>query len=198
MYLLFFKLYFHFLHQLVCITMYFAQAQEIVLNAFLQKLRTISSTLFKLGFFINFLAFVLGCYQAQSLLLSVFFSSNHYFCWKKKKERLFGNTSDSRDESTTRNSAKEIHAILRSAKATVIICILFVIAELPHGLLALLSGVMGQQFFHNYYTALSDFLDILVLVNYSVNFIICCAMSQTYRTSLVVSFRLTTRNSSSV
>lgn len=56
----------------------------------------------------------------------------------------------------------------------------FVIAELPQGILALLSGV-DSTIFVKVYVPLGDVWDILALLNSSVNFILYCTMSQQFR-----------------
>ena len=60
----------------------------------------------------------------------------------------------------------------------VVIC--FVITEFPQGILAMISG-LDEDFFKTIYIYLGDFLDLLVLLNSAVNFILYCGMSQRFR-----------------
>ena len=56
----------------------------------------------------------------------------------------------------------------------------FVITELPQGITAWI-GAVDAVFFENVYVQLGDFMDILVLINSAVNFILYCIMSQQFR-----------------
>ena len=61
---------------------------------------------------------------------------------------------------------------------SVVLC--FVVAELPQGILAFLSGV-DSNIFVNVYVPLGDVWDIIVLVNSAVNFLLYCIMSRQFR-----------------
>ena len=72
----------------------------------------------------------------------------------------------------------------------VLIC--FIVTELPQGILAGISAV-DELFWTNVYVFLGDLMDILVLINSAVNFILYCIMSQQFRntfTSLFVCRRV--------
>ena len=58
---------------------------------------------------------------------------------------------------------------------------LFLLTELPQAILALLSVINGIEFFKNCYHNLSEVMDILALVNCSINFVLFCSMSSTFR-----------------
>ncbi|KAE9549385.1 hypothetical protein FO519_007413 [Halicephalobus sp. NKZ332] len=59
---------------------------------------------------------------------------------------------------------------------------IFLIAELPQGVMLVLTGVFSSQTFHDkFYIPLGDFMDVLSLVNSAVNFLIYCAMSRKFR-----------------
>jgi hypothetical protein len=60
----------------------------------------------------------------------------------------------------------------------VVIC--FIITEIPQGILAWISAV-NTNFWSAVYVHLGDLMDILVLVNSAVNFILYCIMSQQFR-----------------
>uniref|UniRef100_A0A914UIT2 G-protein coupled receptors family 1 profile domain-containing protein n=1 Tax=Plectus sambesii TaxID=2011161 RepID=A0A914UIT2_9BILA len=62
------------------------------------------------------------------------------------------------------------------------VLIIFLSTELPQGVLLTLSGVLADREFHRkVYASLGDFMDLLSLVNSSVNFIIYCSMSRKFR-----------------
>lgn len=56
----------------------------------------------------------------------------------------------------------------------------FIITEIPQGILAWISAV-NTDFWSGVYVHLGDLMDILVLVNSAVNFILYCIMSQQFR-----------------
>jgi len=60
----------------------------------------------------------------------------------------------------------------------VVIC--FIVTEVPQGVLAWISAV-NTDFWSDVYIHLGDLMDILVLVNSAVNFILYCIMSQQFR-----------------
>lgn len=70
----------------------------------------------------------------------------------------------------------------RTTWMLVAVVLSFVAAELPQGIIALLSGVYNELF-DDVYVPLGDIWDILVLVNSAVNFVLYCTMSRQYRTT---------------
>ena len=68
----------------------------------------------------------------------------------------------------------------RTTAMLVAVVLCFVVAELPQGVLAFLSGV-DTNIFLNVYVPLGDIWDIIVLVNSAVNFILYCIMSRQFR-----------------
>ena len=67
----------------------------------------------------------------------------------------------------------------RTTTMLLIIIILFFIMEFPHGILYIICG-FSNDFFINVYTYLADLLDVLVLINSSVNFFLYCFMSSEF------------------
>lgn len=67
------------------------------------------------------------------------------------------------------------------------IMLLFLISEFPHGVLNLLSGLFDVVF-DNVYEPLGDVLDIVALLNSSINFILYCTMSTKFRRTFVMTF----------
>ncbi|XP_041348730.1 G-protein coupled receptor dmsr-1-like [Gigantopelta aegis] len=70
----------------------------------------------------------------------------------------------------------------RTTMMLVMVVLFFVITELPQGIVALIGGI-SDHFWNNVYVHLGDFMDILVLVNSAVNFILYCIMSQQFRSA---------------
>lgn len=70
----------------------------------------------------------------------------------------------------------------RTTWMLVAVVLSFVAAELPQGVIALLSGI-DNAVFEMVYVPLGDIWDILVLVNSAVNFVLYCTMSRQYRTT---------------
>ncbi|CAH8515390.1 unnamed protein product [Schistosoma bovis] len=67
----------------------------------------------------------------------------------------------------------------------IIVVISFVITEAPQGVFNTLVAIKGECFLHTIYLPLGDLLDLLVLLNSSINFILYCAMSQVFRVKFV-------------
>lgn len=78
----------------------------------------------------------------------------------------------------------------RTTRMLLAILILFLVTEMPAGLLALASGIIGDEFFQSVYNPLGNFSDILALVNSGINFILYCSMSRLFRTTFMKIFCL--------
>lgn len=82
-----------------------------------------------------------------------------------------------------RNKTKEN---LRTTLMLIIVCILFLITEFPQAILILFSIISGNpdsddSFYKRIYTPLGDVLDMLALINNSINFLLYCTMSRAFR-----------------
>ncbi len=75
----------------------------------------------------------------------------------------------------------------RTTKMMVIIIALFLITELPQGILALFSGLV-PGFFKAYYVPLGDAMDIIALINNAINFTLYCTMSKQFRRTFLQLF----------
>lgn len=71
----------------------------------------------------------------------------------------------------------------RTTKMLVAVLLLFLVTEIPQGILGLLSGVLGDCFFRNCYHNFGEVMDILALLNGAINFILYCSMSRQFRTT---------------
>lgn len=92
---------------------------------------------------------------------------------KKRRARLLNNISrviDS-DGSSEHN---------RTTMMLVAVVLCFIITDVPQGVLAWYSA-HDPDFFYKVYINIGDLLDILVLINCAVNFILYCIMSQQFR-----------------
>lgn len=76
----------------------------------------------------------------------------------------------------------------RTTRMLLAVLLLFLLTEFPSGLLALLSGILGTEFFNNVYLNFGETMDILALINSAINFIIYCSMSQQFRSTFAELF----------
>jgi len=77
----------------------------------------------------------------------------------------------------------------RTTMMLLLVVVLFLVTELPQGVINLLSGLL-PGFVNQIYMALGDLLDILALINNGINFILYCSMSKQFRDTFVSVFRL--------
>ena len=68
----------------------------------------------------------------------------------------------------------------RTTAMLVAVVVLFLVTELPQGVLAMCSGLL-PGFFEAYYMPLGDAMDIVALVNNAINFALYCSMSKQFR-----------------
>lgn len=77
----------------------------------------------------------------------------------------------------------------RTTKMLVAVLLLFLITEFPQGIFGLLSGMKGKCFFLKCYQDFGDIMDMLALLNGSINFILYCCMNRMFRTTFGQLFR---------
>ncbi|XP_074655665.1 G-protein coupled receptor dmsr-1-like [Tubulanus polymorphus] len=75
----------------------------------------------------------------------------------------------------------------RTTRMLLAVVVLFLICELPQGLLNLLSGLL-PTFYEDISSPLGDLLDILALFNNGINFILYCTMSKQFRDTFCAVF----------
>ena len=80
-----------------------------------------------------------------------------------------------------KKTAKKTNENKRATHMLTLICVLFLIAQLPLSILTLLSITMGDSFYNNVYMPLSDIMEMIVLVSNSINFILLVSMSSAFR-----------------
>ncbi|XP_064642578.1 G-protein coupled receptor dmsr-1-like [Lineus longissimus] len=76
----------------------------------------------------------------------------------------------------------------RTTRMLLTVVILFVICELPQGIVGLLVGILGNQFNIEIYYPLGEVFDIIALLNNGINFILYCTMSKQFRDTFVILF----------
>lgn len=85
------------------------------------------------------------------------------------------------------NGVTNIQRNIDTSRTTVmllIVIVLFLITELPQGVL-ILCCIFLEKFFDNVYVPLGDFMDIIALVNSGINFVLYCTMSQEFRKTFI-------------
>ena len=97
----------------------------------------------------------------------------------KKRRKLITQGKRAESERTSEHN--------RTTAMLVGVVLSFVITELPQGLIALASGI-NMDIFKNVYVPLGDIMDILVLVNSAVNFMLYCTMSRQFRDTFKMVF----------
>ena len=102
-------------------------------------------------------------------------------------------SASSRSQVCALNSTKSLrhkHQTDRTTRMLVAVLILFLVTEIPQGVMALLSGVLGRQFFTRCYTnGMGEILDLLALLNSAINFLLYCSMSRQFRRAARTQFR---------
>ncbi|EDV96811.1 GH16474 [Drosophila grimshawi] len=77
----------------------------------------------------------------------------------------------------------------RTTRMLLAVLLLFLITEFPQGIMGLLNALLGDAFLMQCYLKLSDLMDILALINSSINFILYCSMSRQFRSTFTLLFR---------
>ena len=73
---------------------------------------------------------------------------------------------------------------LRTTLMLTIVCILFLMTELPQSISQFLALFNYERFYSNVYVPLGDLFDIIALINNSINFLLYCSMSRAFRSTL--------------
>ena len=72
----------------------------------------------------------------------------------------------------------------RTTKMLITVIVLFIVTELPQGILIVCSACI-DNFFDDVYQPLGDVMDITALVNNAINFLLYCSMSTKFRQTFV-------------
>lgn len=110
---------------------------------------------------------------------------------RERRDQLKRNRSTTKSNSSSGEECEGRHTD-RTTIMLLAILILFLITEIPQGILVLLSVILDDNndaFFRNCYTAFNEVMDILALINGAINFILYCAMSRQFRQTFIRLFR---------
>lgn len=69
----------------------------------------------------------------------------------------------------------------RTTKMLLAVLLLFLVTELPQGILGLMSGLLGWCFFKGCYNLFGELMDFLALLNGAISFVLYCSMSRQFR-----------------
>ena len=86
-----------------------------------------------------------------------------------------------------KDDVEKHHEHFRTTAMLLAVVILFLITELPQGILTLLMIFM-DTLQDELYNPLGDILDIVALLNNAINFVLYCTMSQQFRDTFVATF----------
>lgn len=108
---------------------------------------------------------------------------------KRRKKMMTKNSVADGETQPIGSSAtsKRTRRSQRTTRMLLTVVILFLVTEIPQGIMNLLSGLI-QDFFHHIYTPLGDILDILALTNNGINFVLYCTMSKQFRDTFISIF----------
>lgn len=101
----------------------------------------------------------------------------------KRRRRLMTFSAGPQSLSMSRRASQQA----QTTWLLVTVLLLFLITELPHGVLLMMS-VRVTGFYQTVYYPLSDFFDFLALVNNGINFLLYCTMSQQFRSKVAEFF----------
>ncbi|KAK5976483.1 7 transmembrane receptor [Trichostrongylus colubriformis] len=98
---------------------------------------------------------------------------------RRKLTNVSLNNLNSCDSSVS--GRKKSHKSDRTTTMLVVILVVFLITELPQGIISILCAIFTTDVHKYLYFYLGDILDLLSLLNSSVNFVLYCVMSSRYR-----------------
>ncbi|GMS80109.1 hypothetical protein PENTCL1PPCAC_2284 [Pristionchus entomophagus] len=79
------------------------------------------------------------------------------------------------------NTIKKAKTTDRTTAMLIVILAVFLITELPQGIICILTAIYTHDMHNFIYAHLGDMLDLMSLLNSSVNFVLYCVMSSRYR-----------------
>uniref|UniRef100_A0A915BM76 G-protein coupled receptors family 1 profile domain-containing protein n=1 Tax=Parascaris univalens TaxID=6257 RepID=A0A915BM76_PARUN len=112
---------------------------------------------------------------------------------KQNRLRLMKNSRPSNDGTSSKMEGGDNHSFKqtshvrcgertdRTTHMLLAIVFVFLVAELPQGVMAVLSGMFSEEFRRHIYNNLGDILDLLSLCSACTTFIIYCSMSGQFR-----------------
>ncbi|MCP9259813.1 Protein CBR-DMSR-1 [Dirofilaria immitis] len=111
-----------------------------------------------------------------------FYHSTH-FCNGKyhDKKDYQGRNKNAIDSCYSKTNTDTIYRADRTTRMLLTILCVFLITELPQGIMMVLSGILPEAFRRHIYNSLGDLLDLLSLCNACTTFVIYCSMSEQFR-----------------
>ncbi|XP_031848230.1 G-protein coupled receptor dmsr-1 isoform X2 [Nomia melanderi] len=100
---------------------------------------------------------------------------------KRRRRKLTNMHEDNFDRKKSSRRADKERQTDRTKMMLLAVLLLFLLTELPQGILGLCSVLLGPGFFRTCYLMLGDVIDMLTLVNSAINFILYCTMSRQFR-----------------
>jgi len=108
---------------------------------------------------------------------------------RRQTLRLSSSRSYSSQRGSRDREAPRIRLTNRTTRMLLVVVCLFLVTELPQGVINLLSGIC-HNFVDEVYLNLGDLSDILALTNNGINFILYCTMSKQFRDSFIQVFKV--------
>ncbi|KAM3718067.1 G-protein coupled receptor [Dirofilaria immitis] len=120
--------------------------------------------------------------KVQQNRLKLFYHSTH-FCNGKyhDKKDYQGRNKNAIDSCYSKTNTDTIYRADRTTRMLLTILCVFLITELPQGIMMVLSGILPEAFRRHIYNSLGDLLDLLSLCNACTTFVIYCSMSEQFR-----------------
>ncbi|ENN77594.1 G-protein coupled receptor dmsr-1 [Dendroctonus ponderosae] len=78
----------------------------------------------------------------------------------------------------------------RTTKMLLAVLFLFLLTEFPQGIMGQISAIYGDAFLKECYSAFGEIMDIVALINSSINFILYCTMSRQFRATFEEMFNI--------
>lgn len=124
------------------------------------------------------------------LTFIIFWLIKTLFGAKKRKNNLRNFNENKQEDKEMKNKVnKRERRAQRTTKMLLAVLILFLITEFPQGIFGLLIGMKGKCIFLKCYQNFGELMDILALLNGSINFILYCCMNRMFRTNFALLFK---------
>ncbi|CAG9537335.1 unnamed protein product [Cercopithifilaria johnstoni] len=98
----------------------------------------------------------------------------------RKDDRGRNDNNNAKHPAITKANTSIYRADRTTHMLLTILCV-FLITELPQGIMMVLSGILPEEFRRHIYNRLGDLLDLLSLCNACTTFVIYCSMSEQFR-----------------
>ncbi|XP_023014928.1 G-protein coupled receptor dmsr-1 [Leptinotarsa decemlineata] len=141
-------------------------------------------TLLKVNFW--FFAVILKLLPCAILTIISCWLIRTLFVAKKRKQVLRGYDSFPLTENgkePKRKGTKSERRADRTTKMLIAVLLLFLVTEFPQGLFAFFIGLKGKDLFLTCYQHYGEVMDMMALVNGSINFILYCCMNRMFRST---------------